>query len=246
METQFCGLVNWYTVGVRGTNPLCSQKSECDFSLFCLFVDLTNQLQCIWKKFYVSGSAQFKPMLFKDQLFFFICSEFCHTLKWNSHGFTCVPHPDPPTHLPLQRINFYFRTKTTNKQCWEYESHRLLTYGFSSWLLKIAHQSLGFTYIRSPSNLHLSQTHKSDLILNRHREHRLTTPKVTPECKNWQSSLDGFSKRVLFWIHLNLKWNYSEILMIYNSLQGKKINIRLKQLLLDCFQGWSRDPMLRL
>ena len=33
--------------------------------------------------------------------FFFICSEFCHTLKWNSHGFTCVPHPDPPSHLPL-------------------------------------------------------------------------------------------------------------------------------------------------
>ena len=25
----------------------------------------------------------------------FICSELCHTLKWNSHGFTCVPHPDP-------------------------------------------------------------------------------------------------------------------------------------------------------
>ena len=22
--------------------------------------------------------------------FFFICSEFCHMLKWNSHGFTCV------------------------------------------------------------------------------------------------------------------------------------------------------------
>ena len=22
--------------------------------------------------------------------FFFICSEFCHTLKWNSHGFTCL------------------------------------------------------------------------------------------------------------------------------------------------------------
>ena len=32
---------------------------------------------------------------------FFICSEFCHTLKWNSHGFTCVPHPDPPSQLPL-------------------------------------------------------------------------------------------------------------------------------------------------
>ena len=23
----------------------------------------------------------------------FICSEFCHTLEWNSHGFTCVPAP---------------------------------------------------------------------------------------------------------------------------------------------------------
>ena len=24
------------------------------------------------------------------------CSGFCHTLIWISHGFTCVPHPDPP------------------------------------------------------------------------------------------------------------------------------------------------------
>ena len=24
------------------------------------------------------------------------CSDFCHTLKWISHGFTCVPHPEPP------------------------------------------------------------------------------------------------------------------------------------------------------
>ena len=31
-------------------------------------------------------------------------SGFCHTLKWNSHGFTCVPHPDPPSHLPLHPI----------------------------------------------------------------------------------------------------------------------------------------------
>ena len=25
---------------------------------------------------------------------FFICSEFCHTLKWKGLGFTCLPHPD--------------------------------------------------------------------------------------------------------------------------------------------------------
>ena len=28
------------------------------------------------------------------------CSGFCHTLTWISHGFTCIPHPDPHSHLP--------------------------------------------------------------------------------------------------------------------------------------------------
>ena len=28
------------------------------------------------------------------------CSGFCHTLTWISHGFTCVPHPDPHSRLP--------------------------------------------------------------------------------------------------------------------------------------------------
>ena len=32
------------------------------------------------------------------------CSGFCHTLKWISHGFTCIPHPGPPSHLPLYPI----------------------------------------------------------------------------------------------------------------------------------------------
>ena len=32
------------------------------------------------------------------------CSGFCHTLTWLSHGFTCVPHPDPPSHLPPHPI----------------------------------------------------------------------------------------------------------------------------------------------
>ena len=30
------------------------------------------------------------------------CSGFCHTLTWISHGFTCVPHPEPPpASLPI-------------------------------------------------------------------------------------------------------------------------------------------------
>ena len=32
------------------------------------------------------------------------CSGFCHTLTWISLGYTCIPHPDPPYHLPLYPI----------------------------------------------------------------------------------------------------------------------------------------------
>ena len=32
------------------------------------------------------------------------CSGFCHTLARISHGFTGIPHPDPPSHLPLHPI----------------------------------------------------------------------------------------------------------------------------------------------
>ena len=31
-------------------------------------------------------------------------SAFCHTLTWISHGFTCLPHPNPRSHLPLHPI----------------------------------------------------------------------------------------------------------------------------------------------
>ena len=50
---------------------------------------------------------------FKFYLFIFIvwrlitsqyCSGFCHTLTRISHGYTCIPHPDPPSHLPLHLI----------------------------------------------------------------------------------------------------------------------------------------------
>ena len=32
------------------------------------------------------------------------CSGFCHPLTGISHGFTCVPHPEPPSHLPLHPV----------------------------------------------------------------------------------------------------------------------------------------------
>ena len=32
------------------------------------------------------------------------CSGFCYTLTWISHGYTCVPHPELPSHLPPHPI----------------------------------------------------------------------------------------------------------------------------------------------
>ena len=31
------------------------------------------------------------------------CSGFGHTVTWISHGFTCIPHPDPPSHIWVTR-----------------------------------------------------------------------------------------------------------------------------------------------
>ena len=38
-----------------------------------------------------------KSLLFFN---FTILYWFCHTLTWILHGCTCVPHPEPPSHLP--------------------------------------------------------------------------------------------------------------------------------------------------
>ena len=48
---------------------------------------------------------------------FIICSGFCDTLKWNSHGFTCVPHPDPPSHLPLHPLPLGFPSAPGPSTC---------------------------------------------------------------------------------------------------------------------------------
>jgi len=33
------------------------------------------------------------------------CGDFCHTFTWISHGCTCVPHPELPSHLPPHPIS---------------------------------------------------------------------------------------------------------------------------------------------
>ena len=56
----------------------------------------------------------FLHFLHSEMSFFFLiswrlitlqcCSGFCHTLTWISLGYTCIPHPNPPSHLPLYPI----------------------------------------------------------------------------------------------------------------------------------------------
>ena len=56
-------------------------------------------------------------LIFLNFLIVFICSEFCHTLEWNSHGFTCVPHPDPPSNLPLHPLPLGFPSAPGPSAC---------------------------------------------------------------------------------------------------------------------------------
>ena len=61
------------------------------------------------------------------------CSGFCHTLTWISHVFTCVPHPEPPSHLPphwfshsLFQISFLENSSFVLISClWELWARRL-------------------------------------------------------------------------------------------------------------------------
>ena len=70
-----------------------------------------------YKESWVLKNWCFWTVVLKKTLFFFLifliswrlitlqyCSGFCHTLKWISHGFTCIPHPDLPSHLPLHPV----------------------------------------------------------------------------------------------------------------------------------------------
>ena len=53
----------------------------------------------------------------KNFFFFFFFFIFCHTLERNSHGFTCVPHLDPPSHLPLHPIPLGFPSAPGPSAC---------------------------------------------------------------------------------------------------------------------------------
>ena len=53
-------------------------------------------------------TSQYSILVFKICLFFFfyftILYWFCYTSRWIHHGCTCVPHPEPRSHLPPRTI----------------------------------------------------------------------------------------------------------------------------------------------
>ena len=64
-----------------------------------------------WSQIYIGAIHTFVFFLFFSFIFISwrlitlqYCSGFCHTLTWIRHGFTCVPHPEPRSHLPPHPI----------------------------------------------------------------------------------------------------------------------------------------------
>ena len=46
------------------------------------------------------------------------CSGFCHTLTW-INGFTCIPHPEPPSHVPFYPMITLYAKQKRRHRCTE-------------------------------------------------------------------------------------------------------------------------------
>ena len=88
------------------------------------------------------------------------CSGFCHTLTWISHGFTCVPHPAPPSCLPPHPIPLGLPSAPAPSSClmhpaWAGDVSPLIVYLFQCYsplgFLKYTSSGLmGFVWLMGP------------------------------------------------------------------------------------------------
>ena len=76
------------------------------------------------------------------------CGGFCHTFTWISHECTCVPHPDPPSHLPPHPLSqghpsapALSTLSHASNLDWRSISHMLI-YMFQRYSLKSSHPCL--------------------------------------------------------------------------------------------------------
>ena len=101
------------------------------------------------QKFYFlqgGGGCYFYFLLRFFFFYFTILYWFCHTLTWIHHGCTCVPHPEPPSHLHLHPIPLCHPSASApgtlyhaSNLDWQFVSHDIL------------HVSLPFSHIILPS-----------------------------------------------------------------------------------------------
>ena len=96
----------WHPSGVHlplpPTSPLLPTKELLlkAFFLFILSVHALS-LSCVWffetpRIFFLNFNWRLITLQY--------CSGCCHTLTWISHGCTCFPHPETPSHLPPHPI----------------------------------------------------------------------------------------------------------------------------------------------
>ena len=95
----------------RGSQSYCVRTNEAKAAGFRVYTSDMYLLK------HVSFCFLFFFLVALTSFFFFICGGFCHTLKWNSHGFTRVPHPDPPSHLPLHLLPLGFPSAPGPSAC---------------------------------------------------------------------------------------------------------------------------------
>ena len=76
------------------------------------------------------------------------CISFCHTLTWISHGFTCVPHPEPPSLLPTHPIPQSYPSAPvlstlSHASNWDrWSASHMIIYTFQCYPLKSSHPRL--------------------------------------------------------------------------------------------------------
>ena len=131
----------------------------------------------LWAELHPSQNSYAEVLTSVSQnvtLFFFLfnwrlitlqcCGGFCHTFTCIRHGCTCVPHPDPPSHLPPRPIPQGYPSApalstlplASNLDC-QSISHMII-YMFQCYSLKSSHPCL---LPQSPNvyNLHLFLFH---------------------------------------------------------------------------------------
>ena len=91
---------------------LFSFPNTCLVKIPCLCCMYNRRFMLLFLKFYLHELSLLNDKLFIFSFIFIswrlitlqYYSGFCHTLTWISHGFTCIPHPNLPSHLPLDLI----------------------------------------------------------------------------------------------------------------------------------------------